>query len=145
MFIITVCLLKGPINPPENHYAKSPSSFSFFIFQEITKQISKKPITKDNNKLERDQLVTGKDCRNRSRDTRTPLPSEGLSGSRAEVSPPTAGGDRAHLGIHTLFFMHIQRRHTRISVKCTWRCDVMSVWSNWSNSVHRILCQFGLE
>lgn len=113
MFIITVCLLKGPINPPENHYAKSPSSFSFFIFHEITKQISKKPITKDNNKLERDKLVTGKDCRNRDLETSEPPAQWGFEREQGWSvtshcwrwqSPPACD-----LGTHTLCFMHMQR------------------------------------
>lgn len=47
-FLVILCLLKGLIDPPESNYAKSPSSFTFIAFKKITKQISKKPITRDN-------------------------------------------------------------------------------------------------
>lgn len=48
MFIITQFMLKSPVDSPENNYAKSPSYFSFNIFQEITKGIREKIMTKDN-------------------------------------------------------------------------------------------------
>lgn len=56
MFIITQFMLKSLVDSPENNYAKSPSYFSFNIFQEITKGIRRKIITKDNKEAGERQL-----------------------------------------------------------------------------------------